>query len=182
VPTVGSSARYGAPAQAFHWATAVLVLTAFIISAGGPEARVYSAERAQQLQLHETLGLAVFALALIRLAWRAFDRTPSVPMPAWMHVAGRFVQALLYCLLVVVPLTAIVGAWLEGHPVTAIAIGPIGPWLPAGHQLGQAIAAAHSWLGDALMWLAGLHAAAGLFHHFVMRDRVLLAMLPWGAR
>ena len=37
----------------------------------------------------------------------------------------------------------------------------------------------------AVLWLAGFHAAAALFHHFVLRDSVLLSMLPrrWrGAR
>jgi hypothetical protein len=30
------------------------------------------------------------------------------------------------------------------------------------------------------MWLAGLHAAAAIFHHVVLKDVVLSAMLPWG--
>jgi cytochrome b561 len=28
------------------------------------------------------------------------------------------------------------------------------------------------------MWLAGLHAAAAIFHHLVLKDGVLSAMLP----
>jgi cytochrome b561 len=28
------------------------------------------------------------------------------------------------------------------------------------------------------MWLAGLHALAALYHHFVRKDGVLLSMLP----
>jgi cytochrome b561 len=38
----------------------------------------------------------------------------------------------------------------------------------------------HGWLGDAVMWIAGLHAAAALYHHFVRRDGVLRSMLPGG--
>ena len=29
-----------------------------------------------------------------------------------------------------------------------------------------------------IVWVAGAHAAAALFHHFVLRDRVLVSMLP----
>ena len=36
----------------------------------------------------------------------------------------------------------------------------------------------HGWLGDAILWLAGLHALAALFHHFVLRDGVMRSMLP----
>ncbi|MGA8785710.1 MAG: cytochrome b, partial [Polaromonas sp.] len=32
--------------------------------------------------------------------------------------------------------------------------------------------------GDAIVWLAGFHAAAALFHHFVLKDGVLASMLP----
>jgi cytochrome b561 len=37
-------------------------------------------------------------------------------------------------------------------------------------------------LGDAIMWIAGLHAAAALFHHFILKDSVLRTMLPMGRR
>src|SRR5574340_940936 len=75
-------------------------------------------------------------------------------------------------------LPATAGAWLEGHPLTLLAGVRIGPLLPESHALGSAIAEVHSWLGDAIMWVAGVHAAAALFHHFVLRDDVLASMLP----
>lgn len=173
--------RYGAGARAFHWITALLVLAAFVISAGGPETRVYSPERASQLAIHETLGLAVFVLTLLRLAWRAVDRTPDPqPMAHWMVLASKIVHWLLFALLILVPATAIAGAWLEGHPVTVLALGALGPFLPLAHDAGAGITELHTWLGDAILWLAGLHAVAALYHHFVLRDRVLVAMLPGG--
>ena len=56
---VGASiVRYGPIAQGFHWITALLVLAAFLISAGGPERIVYSPERSGQLLTHETLVAA----------------------------------------------------------------------------------------------------------------------------
>jgi len=76
--------------------------------------------------------------------------------------------------------TGVLGAGLEGHPLFVAGVGSIGPMIPIAHAAGQFVAEAHSWLGDALIWLAGLHAAAALFHHFVLRDRVLISMLPWG--
>ena len=32
-------------------------------------------------------------------------------------------------------------------------------------------------LGDAILWVAGVHAAAALFHHFYLRDQVFRSML-----
>jgi cytochrome b561 len=173
-----SVTRYSAIAQALHWATAILVVTAFIYGLGGSEARVYSAAREFERRLHETLGLCVFVLTLIRLSWRAVDRQPDPPaVPRWMGLAAKLVQLLLYALLLAAPATAITGAWLEGHAVTWLG-GDIGPWLRESHSLGQAMAELHGWLGDAILWLAGLHAAAALYHHFFLRDAVLRSMLP----
>jgi cytochrome b561 len=176
-----SVTRYSGMAQALHWATAILVLVAFIYGPGGSESRVYSSARDFDRRLHETLGLAVLILSFIRVCWRAVDRRPDPPaVPAWMGVLSKAVQGVLYLLLFIVPLTAITGAWLEGHPLTWLG-GDIGPWISESHGIGSTVAEIHGWLGDVILWTAGLHAAAALYHHFLLRDGVLRSMLPGGA-
>lgn len=171
--------RYSAPTQVLHWLTAVLVLIAFIYGPGGSEARVYAAARDFDRQLHETLGLCVLALVALRLLWRSIDTRPPPPRVArWMDVTARVVQAALYVLLVAVPLTAIAGAWLEGHALTLLGGFTLPAPVAESHALGARIAVAHTWLGDAIVWLAGAHALAGLFHHYVLKDGVLASMLP----
>ena len=94
------------------------------------------------------------------------------------HSATRLGHWAIYALLVLVPVTAILGAWFEGHPLTVLAVGNLQPWLPPSRQLGLVLADIHGWLGDVLIWLAGFHAGAALYHHFWRRDTVLLSMLP----
>jgi cytochrome b561 len=171
--------HYGAVAQTFHWLTVVLVIAAYALAPGGSEQQVYSAANDFTREAHETLGLTVALLTLLRLAWRSLNATPEdPPMPDVMRYAAKVSHVALYFLLVAVPLTAIVGAWLEGHPVTLLMIGDIAPRIRPLARVGQTIATIHRYLGDAMVWLAGLHAAAGLFHHFFLRDRVLRSMLP----
>ena len=170
---------YGSAAMALHWLTAVLVLAAFVMGPGGAEKQVYSAARDFDRQVHEALGLTVFGLTLLRLAWRALAPAPQLPpIPRWMKLASKTVQGLLYALLVATPATAIAGAWLEGHPLTLGILGNIPPPIAEAHAIGQTIAEIHPYLGDAVIWLAGFHAAAALFHHFYLRDEVLASMLP----
>jgi cytochrome b561 len=172
-------ARYGALAQFLHWVTAILVLVAFIYGPGGSEQRVYSPARDFDRQLHETLGLCVLAFVLIRLLWRTLDVRPDPPdVPRWMGIAAKAVQWALYVLLFALPFTAITGAWLEGHPLTLMGGVKIGPFLATAHDVGKTIASIHTWLGDAIMWLAGLHGLAALYHHTVLKDGVLASMLP----
>lgn len=174
-----SRLRYGAVAQIFHWLTVILVLAAYFLGEGGPESRVYAPERALTLSAHETFGVLVLVLTVLRLAWRALDRTPDTePMPRPMQIASRAVQGLLYLLLLAIPLTAIFGSWFTAHPVTLFGGLAIGPLTAANSDLGHTLFDLHETIGNAILWVAGIHAAAALLHHFVMRDRTLLTMLP----
>jgi len=174
-----SPPRYGAVAQALHWITAILVVVAFVYGPGGSEQRVYSPARDFDRQLHETLGISIFALVVMRVLWRATDRRPAPPkVSRWMGIAAKATQWGLYGLLFALPLTAITGAWLEGHPLTLLAHVEVPPLLRLSHDVGAQIATLHTWLGDAIVWLAGFHGLAALYHHVVLKDGVLTSMLP----
>ncbi len=171
--------RYGTVAQTFHWLTAIVVLVAFIYGPGGSEQRVYQPSRDFERQLHETLGLCVLALTFLRVLWKKFDSQPVVPPAArWMELTAKAVQSALYLLLLLVPLTAIAGAWLEGHPLTLLGGLQVASPVGISHDLGASIANLHTWLGDAILWIAGVHALAAVYHHHLLKDQVLVSMLP----
>ena len=166
-----SASAYSATAQLLHWATALLVVVAFAYGLGGSEQRVYLPSRDFDRQLHETLGMAVLLLTALRLVWKLFDNPPVPPdMPRWMERASRSVQVLLYLLLFAVPVTAMLGAWLEGIRFASP--------LASAHDLGVRIADLHTLLGDAILWIAGAHALAAIYHHAILKDGTLLSMLP----
>jgi cytochrome b561 len=171
--------RYGPVAQVFHWLTVVLIATAYLVSPGGSEQRVYSIASDFTRHIHETTGILIFVIVLARILWRTIDAAPEAPpMEPWMKYFAKLAHLALYALLIALPLTAIVGAWLEGHPLTLLGAGDFGPLLPQVPGIGQAVSYVHTILGNVIVWAAGLHAVAALFHHFVLRDNVLTSMLP----
>ncbi len=168
----GTELRYGTVAQAFHWVTVLLIAAAWLVAGH---------DRSPTIVLHETLGMAVFVLVVLRLVWRAFDRRPAdPPMPKAMAWSSQAMHWLLYGLLVAIPLSAIVGTQLQGHPVLLYGFGAVGPFLTASRQLGHQILEVHQLMGTLIVWVAGLHAAAALYHHYFRRDGVLRTMLPGG--
>jgi cytochrome b561 len=130
-------------------------------------------------QMHETLGVLVFAAVLLRIIWRwSEEGTEHAGMAPWMKSLSKFVHLLLYVLLTSIPVTAIAGTWLQGHPLTLLAVSGVGPFLPYTPNIGLAAMNIHTTLGNVILWVSGVHAAAALGHHFLLRDRVLISMLP----
>jgi cytochrome b561 len=174
-----TSSRYGAGAQFLHWLTFMLVLAAYVLSKGDRYS-LYSAAADGLRRIHETLGVLVFIAVVLRLLWRLIDGTPAKrPMPRWMDAAGKLVQFALYALLIAIPATAVLGTWLVGLPITLLGFD-IAPQMPQAHRMGQLIIQIHTTLGAAILWVAGAHAAAALFHHFYLRDGVFRSMAPGG--
>lgn len=98
-----------------------------------------------------------------------------------MHVASKLVHVALWALLLALPLTALLALGSKAHPLTLLG-GVRLDQLPVFANATVAKLAdwgdVHQFLGDAIMWLAGLHAAAAIYHHVVLKDGVLWAMLP----
>ncbi len=171
--------RYGGISQFLHWVTAALVVYAFTNGLGGSEVRVYLPSRDFQRHLHETVGLCVLALVAIRLVWKTVETRPKpVESAPWMRTTRNAVEVALYVLLFAVPLTAVFGAWLEGHPLTLLGGWSIPVLVMASHEAGLTLSHLHTWLGDAIIWLGVFHALAALYHHFILRDSALISMLP----
>jgi len=177
MPEAPRAARYGAVAQALHWLTALLVLASYALSKRDGNS-LYSAEADGLRRIHETLGILVFIVVVLQLLWRLADGCPARrPLARWMAAASAAVHLVLYALLIAIPATALLGTWLEGIPITLVGFD-IAPRLAQMQQLGQAIMQIHKILGEAILWVAGAHAAAALLHHFHLRDDVLRSMLP----
>ena len=174
-----TSSRYGAGVRAFHWLTVMLVLAAYVLSKGDRYS-LYSAAADGVRRIHETLGVLVFMVVVLQLLLRLIDHTPAKqPMPRWMAAAAKLVRFALYTLLIAIPATAVLGTWLEGLPVTLLGFD-IAPPIAQAHGLGQLMVEIHSTLGTAILWIAGVHAAAALFHHFYLRDEVFKSMASRG--
>ncbi len=177
--------RYDLLSQAFHWITAVAVGIAFILGPEGFGRLMRSGvDPATHLDIvvHESLGILVFTLTLLRLLWLAVRPTPPQTLPKGpMNTLATLAHVALWLMLLAVPLTALLTLASESSPLTllgGVRLEQLDAYLPA--ALAELVdwGDVHTFLGDAIMAVAGLHAAAALYHHFMLKDGVLLSMLP----
>ncbi len=184
-----ASSKYDTVSRAFHWITALAVTVAFVL---GPErfGRLMrdGVDPATRLDIvwHESLGIFVFFATLLRLLWVLFrPAAPKFDIATWMKLASQGTHIVLWALLLATPFTAVMALGTESHPLTLLGGIRINE-LPWTQQLPFSEAAdwgdVHQFLGDAIVWLAGLHAVAALYHHYVVKDGVLRSMMPGKAR
>lgn len=115
---------------------------------------------------HESLGVLVFVLTLLRLVWVALrPARPRFEMAGWMSAVSHLVHGLLWLLMLAVPVTAMLA--LERRGPSADAAGrPARRRMPFIAQSALAPMAdwgeVHGLLGDIILNLAGAAAAASI--------------------
>ena len=175
---------YGAIPQALHWLTVGLVVLAWA-TGEFDDALPKGAARATGLLVHESAGLAILGILVVRLLWRLADPPPP-PEPTvlgkWLDRAGLLAHYALYALLIAAPVADIVLQFARGEPLQLFGLFEIAsPWT-ANRPFARATKEVHEVLANGLVVFAGVHAAAALVHHWFFRDRTLVRMLPGSTR
>lgn len=180
------TSQYDFLSRAFHWLTAIVVTIAFVLGPGGFGRLMRDGiDPATQSDIvwHESLGILVFVLTVLRLIWVAFrPAAPKISMVGWMQLVGKLVHVVLWMLLLALPTTALMALGSEAHPLTLLGGVRVEQIPLIGNSSLTKLAdwgEVHQFLGDAIMWIAGLHAAAAIFHRLILKDGVLAAMLPY---
>jgi len=137
-----------------------------------------SARHEWLLRIHEPLGIAIFALALVRLGVRLRHPPPALPaeLPLMQKLAAHASHWLLYTLMVLLPLVGWAMLSAGGYPVMLTdslrlpAISPVGPVTFA------VLRHLHTWLAMLLFATFLAHMAAALHHGLIRRDGVFSSM------
>jgi cytochrome b561 len=174
---------YGAIAKLLHWSIVLLLIAQFIF-ASLAEDLPDGAGQLEMLGRHKSFGMLILLLALARIAWRLANPTPrpAPGTPRWQRIAAASTHGLLYLLILAQPLVGWAMSSAGGHPVALFDWFAFPAIVAPDHDLHEALEEVHELLAGTIVAVAALHAAAALYHHFLLRDDVLRRMLPFGAK
>lgn len=134
--------------------------------------------KAPLLGAHALFGMAIFALVWIRLLSRLKPRPPILPSPpVWQTTLAHLSHLALYLLMIATPILAWLMLSAAGKPVPWFGFSlpsPIGVDCATAKQFKEW----HELIGSAGYWLIGIHAGAGLYHHYWIGDNALARILP----
>jgi cytochrome b561 len=175
-----NDSRWGTGARFFHWLMALAILGNGIFGLWMTGLSP-SLAKINTFALHKSIGLTVLALFLLRVAWRMLDRRPpDEPAPAWQRWAAHSTHALLYVLIVAIPVSGWVFNSAHGYPLQWFKLFNLPSLVAKNEQLSHVAVTVHVYLFYFLLLVLVAHVGAALWHHFVLRDNVLRRMLPFG--
>lgn len=171
--------RYTGVAIALHWLVALLILGSFVVGTYMVELDL-SPWKLKVYSWHKWIGVTIFLLVALRLAWRITHAPPALPvaMAAWQRHAAALSHALLYLLLVAVPISGWVMSSAGGFPVVYFGVLQLPDLVAKDKAFFELMKTVHFALNKALLALVVLHVAAAVKHHYVDRDDVLARMVP----
>lgn len=179
IAATATRTRYDATSIALHWITVVLVLLNFASAElWGLFARP---TRHMLVVSHMSLGILLSVVVVFRIVWRLLPGHQVEPASrGWDERLAKGVQYLLYLLLLAQSVLGYIVRWSEGEAMSFFGLQIPPPFAPMTRAQHHILMHRHDQVGWAIIILAAGHAAASLYHHFVLRDRVLVRMLPRG--
>jgi cytochrome b561 len=173
--------QYHSAVMFMHWLTLLLLIAVYtFIELKGYFPKT-SPTRDAMKAWHELMGITVFGVVLARLLLRRlYSQTPAITPepPHWQQIMAKTMHVTLYAFLVILPILG----WLTLSAKGELDL-PMGlhlmPLIAPDKPLARTLQDIHETIGNIGYYLIGLHALAGLFHHYWMRDNTLRRMLPF---
>ena len=170
---------YTSIAKLFHWLILALLVVQFAIAWTMPDIGRGSVPTGL-IGWHLSVGVAILAVMIVRLAWRLTHPAPPAPAdlaPA-LATLSRVTHYLLYAVLIVLPILGWANASARGWAVKLFGVVPLPALMAKGSALGHSLGDVHATLATVLLAIVALHVAGALYHAVVLKDRTVQRMLP----
>lgn len=183
MPQIIITNRYTKMAIGLHWLMAMLLISLVAVGLYMHELPL-SPWKLQVYAWHKWAGVTAFLLVLFRLGWRFRHHPPLLPfnMPRLAVKMAYTGHALLYVLMIAIPVSGWLMSSAKGFQTVYFGILPIPDLLVKNRELGRLLRDVHELLNYSLMALVVVHVGAAIKHHLLDKDDVLTRMLPWRKR
>lgn len=168
---------YGSGAIAFHWVMAVLIV---VVGALGLLHDSWpKATQSFWINIHALIGLLVWLLVIARFWWRSRHPPPALPpeVGGLARSLSGAVHRLLYVLIFVIPIIGMVTFIWHGRALD-FGLFQLNFGIRSNRAIFHPTEDIHGYLAYGLFALAGMHALAAVWHHFIRGDGVLRRMWP----
>lgn len=174
---LNTKSGYGMIARMLHWSMALAVIFLFVLGYWMRTLTYASPYYQSAPKLHQSIGLILLVLLLIRFVWKLINTAPDdTDLTQMEQLGSRLMHWFFYPLLLALMLAGYFISTLDGRPISFFGLFDV-PAIYTQKGLESLAGTAHWALAYLTIGLAVFHCAAALWHHYIKKDRVLLRML-----
>lgn len=176
---VTETTRYDNVAIVLHWIIMLLILSLFGIGWYMVDTPDGSLIRTKLFALHKSIGLSAALFIICRIIWHVTHVPPPLPesVQPWQRKLAALTHFLLYCLMVLQPLSGYLSSSFSGYK-TRIWNIPLPHWGWKDPALNQLFTDIHVVSSVSLLCLIILHICGAFSHLFSEHGNVLPRMWP----
>jgi cytochrome b561 len=172
-----SGGHYRLGAITFHWIMFVLVVIVGVL--GLLHDSWPKPTQAYWINVHALIGILLWLVLVARFSYRLRHVPPSLPadIGAFSRRFSSPVHLTLYGLMFIIPIIGVVTFVYHGR-IFHFGLFDLDFGIKKNRAIFEPTEDIHGYLAYALFALAGLHALAALWHHFILHDGVLARIWP----
>jgi cytochrome b561 len=170
--------RYDNLSIALHWATAAIILLQFALA----ETWEFFPKIVRHLLIvgHMSLGLMLAVVIALRILWRVLPwRQVFAHGQDFFGRAAQAMHRLLYVLIAAEVILGILTRWTDNQALSFFGLLIASPFGSVSKAVGGFVEEVHDVTAWTIIILAGAHALAALYHHYLLKDGILRRMMPW---
>lgn len=167
---LNTRSEYGVVSRGLHWIIVLAIVGQWLLAQADEDSRPLYGFGFDALTLHQSIGLTVLLLAVIRLVWRFVNPKPAWPSdmkPYEINIA-RAAHFGFYVLLFAIPITGWALSSVEDEPLTFFHWFDVPRIASSGEETLEEV---HEVLFNVLLALAVLHIIGAAKHWLVGRVR-----------
>ena len=179
--------KYSSIAITLHWLIALAVIFMLVWGRYMTDLPKGSFDRLEAFQLHQSIGLTILILTIIRIIWRLRNPVPPQPegLKPWEETLRKTTHIGFYVLLIIIPLSGWSVASTSSLGVPIEYFGQF-DWpfisfltnIENKQDVHEAFEKVHEYLGWGMIALLVLHLAGIFKHTFILKDALLKRMVP----
>lgn len=169
--------RYSTTSVILHWVLAALII--FMAALGWYMMSIeHTPPGDRLLALHKSFGQILFVLVLLRVLLRILRRAEPLPanVPRWEMELSRWTQALLYFLMLAIPLIGVFGSEYSRSGLVFFGLRLL-EWVTPDRAMAHELFEIHSMLVWVLVAAFALHVLGALKHLVLDQDDVFQRMM-----
>lgn len=170
--------HYGLVSMGLHWLMAITFIGLFAFGLYMVELDYYDPWYHQAPDLHKSIGITMVLLMIFRFVWNVSQTKPNArDANTISNQAAHWAHRFFYVLVLMLFISGYLISTAKGKPIDVFGLFEVPAVFSEDSKRGDLAGDIHFYIASSFIFLATVHAAAALYHHFYLKDSVLKRML-----